>query len=306
MNYIADKIFMVRPVHFGYNPQTSESNAFQVKVDLSDEEVQSNALREFDAMVEKLKSFDVDVVVMEDRENLYTPDSIFPNNWFSTHINGTLCVYPMEAKARRFERNSRMIIGIKKNINFTRTLDFTGYEEKNKFLEGTGSLVIDHEHKLAYAAISSRTHTDAVDFWSNRIMFDVVKFHSSDESGKAVYHTNVMMCLGDKFAVICLESIKDEDEKKLVTETLHRTGREIIEISFEQMNSFAGNMLLIRNAKDEKLLVMSETARKSLDSGQIKKLESYAKIVSFDIDIIEKCGGGSVRCMIAELFNSRT
>ncbi len=305
MKYIANKIFMVRPVHFGYNPQTSESNAFQTEVDLTAEEIQANALREFDAMVEKLKSFEVDVVVMEDRENLHTPDSIFPNNWFSTHINGTICVYPMEARARRFERSPRMISRIKANISFTRRLDFTGYEEKNKFLEGTGSLVIDHENKLAYASISSRTHPDAVDFWANRIRFGAIKFHSFDESGKAIYHTNVMMCLGDKFVVICLESIKDADEKKTVTESLHRSGREIIEISFEQMNNFAGNMLLIRNTNDEKILVMSETARKSLDSGQIEKLESYAKIVSFDIDIIEKCGGGSVRCMIAELFNSR-
>jgi hypothetical protein len=293
---------MVRPVNFGYNPQTAESNAFQVKVDLSDEDVQSNALREFDAMVEKLRSLGVEVLVFDDTKEPYTPDSIFPNNWFSTHIDGTLCLYPMEAKARRFERNPQIIDEIKKNINLTRILDFSEYELQNKFLEGTGSLILDHENKIAYASISSRTNEEVLDDWAEALDFEVVKFHSFDENGKAIYHTNVIMCLGNKFTVICMESIADENEKRVLIETFHQTNKEIVEISFEQMSKFAGNMLLIQNSSEEKILVMSKTARNSLNEDQIIKLEKYAKLASFDIDIIEKCGGGSVRCMIAEIF----
>jgi hypothetical protein len=293
---------MVRPAGFGFNPQTAGSNAFQIEVDLSDEEIQREALREFDAMVKDLQNQDIEVLVVEDTENPYTPDSVFPNNWFSTHLDGTLCLYPMEAEARRLERNPLTIKKIQENINLTRTLDFSGYELQNKFLEGTGSLILDHSNKIAYASISSRTNEDVLEAWSNALDFDVIKFHSFDENGLAIYHTNVMMCLGDKFAVICLESITDESERRFVIQTLEWTKKEIVDISFDQMNNFAGNMLLLRNSQKEKILAMSETARKSLNPEQIRQIETWAKIVSFDIEIIEKCGGGSVRCMIAEIF----
>jgi hypothetical protein len=302
MNYIASKILMIRPVKFGYNPQTAGSNAFQTEVDLSDEEVQSNALREFDSMIEKLKDLGIEVLIFNDTDEPHTPDSIFPNNWFSTHPDGTLCLYPMEAPARRLERNPKIISRIKNNISLTRILDFSEYEAQNKFLEGTGSLILDHENKIAYASISSRTNEEVLAVWAKKSGFTIVKFHSFDEDGKAVYHTNVLMCLGDKFAVICLESISDKSEKQMIARNLRRTDKEIIEISFEQMRSFAGNMILLQNKNGEKFIVMSETARKSLREDQIANLEKYAKPVSFDIEMIEKCGGGSVRCMIAEIF----
>ncbi len=302
MSHITDKILMVRPVEFGYNPQTAESNAFQKEVELSKDEIQKQAVREFDLMVARLKETGIEVLVCEDTEVPYTPDAVFPNNWFSTHTDGTLCLYPMEAEARRFERNPQIISKIKKRISLTRVVDLSSYETENKFLEGTGSLVLDRENKIAYASISSRTDEDVLNAWAQVLDFNIVKFHSSDENGKAIYHTNVMMCLGDRFAVVCLESITDENEKKLLVESLHRTNKEIVEISFEQMNAFAGNMLLLKNGSGKKFLVMSKTAEKSLNHKQTAKLESFAKIVSIDIDIIEKCGGGSVRCMIAEIF----
>lgn len=302
MKTIADKILMVRPASFGYNPQTAESNAFQVEVDLSSEEIQANALREFDLMVEELRENGIEVLVFEDSENPYTPDAVFPNNWFSTHRDGTLCLYPMEAEARRFERNPQIINKLKKNFAVTRILDFTEFESQNKFLEGTGSLILDQENKIAYASISSRTDEYILEKWAKMLDFELFQFQSFDENGKAIYHTNVMMCLGDKFAVACLESISDENKKRFFHEKLHQTGKELIEISFEQMSSFAGNMLLLQNSDNEKILVMSKTAFESLNENQIEKLASYAKLLSFDIDIIEKCGGGSVRCMIAENF----
>ncbi len=302
MNSIAKKILMIRPAKFGYNPQTAESNAFQVEVELSSEEIQSNALIKFDSMVNKLRENDIEVLICKDSENPYTPDAVFPNNWFSTHADGTLCLYPMEAETRRFERNPQIIDELKKHFAVMQVLDFTEFENQNKFLEGTGSLVLDHENKIAYAGISSRTNEFVLENWANAMDFEVCKFHSFDENGKAIYHTNVMMCLGDKFVVACLKSITDENEKRLFCKKLHQTGKEIVEISFEQMKRFAGNMLLLRNDKNEKILVMSKTAFDSLNKNQIEKLESHTKILSFNIDMIEKCGGGSVRCMIAEIF----
>ncbi|MDQ3633017.1 MAG: arginine deiminase-related protein [Acidobacteriota bacterium] len=302
MSFIANKILMVRPAKFGFNPQTAESNAFQKEVDLTDEEIQENAVWEFDSMVNKLRENGIEVLICDDSKNPYTPDAVFPNNWFSTHAGGTLCLYPMEAEARRFERNPQIINKLKENFVVAKTLDFTEFENQNKFLEGTGSLVLDHENKIAYASISSRTNEDALKDWSNKLDFEIFKFRSFDRNGKAIYHTNVMMCLGDDFAVACLKSISEENEKRLFREKLYQTGKEIIEISFEQMNNFAGNMLLLQNKKTEKILVLSKTAFESLNKKQIEKLGSHAKLLSFDIDIIEKCGGGSVRCMIAEIF----
>lgn len=304
MNYIADKILMIRPASFGYNPQTAESNKFQKKADLSDEEIQAKALREFDSMSEKLKELGIEVLIFEDTKEHHTPDSIFPNNWFSTHPGGTFCLYPMEAEARRFERNPQIVDKIKKEINRVQTLDLSDFEKQSKFLEGTGSLVLDHTNKIAYASISSRTNPQVLTNWANALGFRLVKFHSFDQNNAPIYHTNVMMCLGNDFAVICLQSIADKAERQTVIESLQTSGREIVEISFGQMENFAGNMLLLQNNSGEKILVMSKRAFESLHKKQIETLESHAEIASFDIDIIEQCGGGSVRCMIAEIFCS--
>lgn len=302
MNYTAAKILMIRPANFGYNPQTAESNKFQKKVDLSDQEIQAKALREFDSMSAELEKLGVEVVIFEDVKEHFTPDAIFPNNWFSTHPGGAFCLYPMEAEARRFERNPEIIDKIKKEAGIRRTLDFSRFEKQNKFLEGTGSLVLDHKNKTAYASISSRTNPEVLESWAEALDFNVIKFHSFDRENAHVYHTNVMMCLGDNFAVVCLEGISDKAERQNVIESLQNGGKEIVEISFEQMENFAGNMLLLQNDSGEKILVMSKRAFESLNNKQIRTLESHAEIASFDIDIIEQCGGGSVRCMIAEIF----
>lgn len=304
MNNIANKILMVRPVSFGYNRQTAESNTFQKEVDLSAEEIQAKALSEFNLMADKLKELGIQVIIFDDLKEPHTPDSVFPNNWFSTHPDGRLCLYPMEAEVRRFERRSEIIDFFKENYLISQVLDFSKFEDQNKFLEGTGSLVLDHKNNIAYASISSRTNEAVLDKWTKTLGFEATKFHSFDKQNIPIYHTNVMMCLGDNFAVICLESIANDAERNEVTESLQNSGKEIIEISLEQMENFAGNMLLLENKSGEKILVMSKRAFDSLNTEQIQRLTSHAKLASFDIDIIEQCGGGSVRCMIAEIFYS--
>lgn len=302
MSTIANRILMVRPAAFGYNPQTAESNAFQKQLEISEEEISKKAVKEFDQIVEELRQLGIEVLVASDSAEHHTPDAVFPNNWFSTHPDGTFCLYPMEAEARRLERRSEAIKLIEKNFEVNRKLDLTEFETEAKFLEGTGSLILDHENRIAYACISSRTNSEVLDKWAKYLDYETVKFRAIDENGTAIYHTNVMMCLGDKFAVICLESIAEEQEKNDVIESLKNTGKELINISFEQMKKFAGNMLLLKNNLDEKILVMSGRAFGSLKDDQVARLSAYATLASFDIETIEDCGGGSVRCMIAEVF----
>ena len=300
---IANKILMIRPVQFGFNPQTAESNSFQKKINLEAETIQKKALEEFNLMAKGLQNLGIEVLIFEDTKEKYTPDSVFPNNWFSTHPNGTFCLYPMEAEARRFEREGKIIDELKKEFNPKEIFDLTSFENEGKFLEGTGSLVLDYKNKIAYASISSRTNPKVLDIWVEKLGFELVKFTSFDENKKAIYHTNVMMCLGDKFAVVCLKSIVDKIEREKLVQKLRETNKEIIKISHCQMNNFAGNMLLLKNKLEEKFLVMSESAFNSLNDLQIKKLKTHAKLVLFDIETIETCGGGSARCMIAEIFN---
>lgn len=302
MGNIASKIVMIRPAAFGFNPQTAGSNFFQKESDLSVGEIQAKALQEFDRMVSGLRSLGIEVLVFDDKKEPNTPDAVFPNNWFSTHEDGTLCLYPMEAEARRMERDPEFISALEEEIQAKRKLDLSHSETEGLFLEGTGSLILDHSNKIAYACLSSRTNSRVLDSWAHLMKFKTIEFHAFDENRTAIYHTNVMMCLGDSFSVICLSSITDEKERSKVVKKLRSTGKEIIDISFEQMNSFAGNMLLLENQKGRKILAMSKRALESLDNSQIKKLEIYANLASFDIETIENCGGGSVRCMIAEIF----
>ncbi len=302
MKHIANKILMIRPAAFGFNPQTAESNAFQQKVDLSDKEIQKKVLEEFDQMVSNLRKLGTDVLVFEDKKEPLTPDAIFPNNWFSTHAGGTLCLYPMEAETRRLERDPDIIEALGEHFKVKRTLDISHSENQGMFLEGTGSLILDHSNQIAYACLSSRTNPKALDTWAALMKFETVEFRAFDEKQNAIYHTNVMMCLGDDFAVVCLESISDNAEREKVIGSLKKTEKEIIAISFDQMNNFAGNMLLLKNNRDEKILVMSERALGSLGVNQRETLESKVKIAAFNIETIENCGGGSVRCMIAEIF----
>jgi hypothetical protein len=301
---ITSNILMIRPVKFQYNSQTAESNAFQdanaASQDLS--VTQATAQEEFDEMVRQLRTAGVNVMVYDDTPEPHTPDSIFPNNWISFHASGKVILYPMQAENRRLERRTDIIDDLRKTFDIDVILDFTHFEKENKFLEGTGSLVLDRSSRIAYACISNRTDEEVLNAWANQMNgYKIVKFNAFDAHDKAIYHTNVVMCMGDTFAVICLQSIKDPDERLMVREAIEKSGKNVFEISLEQMNQFAGNMLLVKTKRGTKLLVMSKSAYKSLKPSQIVELEEYADIMNFDLDMIEKCGGGSARCMMAEV-----
>jgi len=291
---------MIRPVNFGYNEETAESNAFQNK-DKNQQEVQEKALAEFNNFVAVLRNHGVDVTVIDDNPEPYTPDSIFPNNWVSFHDDGNVFLYPMQAENRRLERREDIIAELEDNFKVHHIVDLSRYEEENKFLEGTGSMVLDRVNKIAYACLSPRTDKDVLAIFCEQEDYTAVCFDAADEKGKAIYHTNVLMCVGTQFAVICLDSIPNPHEKVVVIEYLKSTQKEIVEITFEQMNQFAGNMLEVKTKNDETLIVLSKSAFKALDDVQIAILEQYGKLVYADIHTIENNGGGSARCMMAEV-----
>jgi len=289
---------MVRPVNFGFNAQTAESNAFQKNGEQA--EVQQKALQEFDAFVKILRQNGIEVTVMEDTPEPHTPDSIFPNNWVSFQEDGTVFLYPMQAENRRLER--KVFRSIKEAFEVKHIFDLSYFEQQNQFLEGTGSMVLDRENKRAYACLSPRTNAEVLAEFCRLSGYKTVLFHAADQAGKAIYHTNVLMAIGDRFAVICLDSIPDEAEKASVKEALQLAGKETVAISLEQMNAFAGNMLQLKNQSGGILLVLSETAFLSLKEAQIKTLEKYGKLVYSSLNTIETNGGGSARCMMAEVF----
>lgn len=293
-------VFMVMPVRFGYNPQTATNNAFQKKG--YENGAQENALSEFMAFVALLRANGVNVVISEDTEYPFTPDSIFPNNWFTTHEDGTLVLYPMFADNRRKERKGEFLDAIHRNFAVKRIVDLSYWEEDGLFLEGTGSMILDRDNKIVYACLSPRTCEPVLESFCKQLGFTSVLFNALDQDNNPIYHSNVMMCLGLDFAVICLDTIQNADERQKVVSSLESTGKKIIEISLEQMNHFAGNMLEIRGKNDRRFLVMSGTARKSLTPAQTKELSSRCRILSPELDFIEANGGGSARCMMAELF----
>ena len=294
---------MIRPVRFGFNEQTADSNAFQdSKLAAQTKDIaQDDARREFDGMVAQLRVAGVDVMVFEDTTEPYTPDSIFPNNWVSFHQSGKIVLYPMQAQNRRLERRMDVIESLKKDFQVEQIIDLSYFEEEGKFLEGTGSMVLDRRYKIAYACISPRTHPDVLAAFADAMGYKIVQFEAADQAGKAVYHTNVLMCIGDNFAVICLAAITNPDQKQAVRESLIQTGKNIIEISHPQMNHFAGNMLLVDTKRGEKLLVMSTAAYESLTTQQRDELGDFAQLMHFDLSMIEGNGGGSARCMMAEV-----
>ncbi|MCP9745836.1 citrulline utilization hydrolase CtlX [Lacihabitans sp. CS3-21] len=296
---ITSNVLMIRPVNFNFNEQTAESNKFQNKG--TDENINFSAQVAFDQFVYQLELRGINVMVIEDTPEPFTPDSIFPNNWISMHHSGKVVLYPMEAPNRREERRRDILDKIKQKYDLNVVLDFTHFEEENKFLEGTGSLVLDRMHRIAFACISSRTNPDVLAAWKKQMNYDLVTFNAFDQNQHPIYHTNVVMCMGDTFCVICLESISDLDERLLIKQKLESLGKEVIEISLGQMNEFAGNMLLLKNKAEKKFLVMSDRAFKSLTKYQIEILEDYAEIIHPDLGIIETYGGGSARCMIAEI-----
>jgi hypothetical protein len=290
---------MIRPVNFSYNTETAVNNAFQVKSEQDD--VQNMALKEFDLFVNILRQNSVDVTVADDTAEPPTPDSIFPNNWVSFHSDGTVLLYPMYAVNRRAERKQHVLDKIGEKFEITKKIDLSKYESQDVFLEGTGSMVLDRENKIAYACLSPRTNERVLADFCRQMEYAAVLFHAVDGNGRAIYHTNVMMCVADKYIVICLDSIPDKTEKDKVIETIRKTGKEIIGISLDQMNHFAGNMLQIENAKHEKLLVMSTQAYESLTTDQKERLGSFNRIIHSSLTTIETNGGGSARCMMAEV-----
>jgi len=293
-------LLMIRPVAFGYNEQTAESNAFQTK-DASQQAVQELALQEFDSFVKILRDNGVNVVVIEDSITSHTPDSIFPNNWISFHETGDIFLYPMQAENRRLERREDVISTLEDTFKVRHVIDLSRFEKQGKYLEGTGSMVFDRENKVAYACLSPRTDKDVLERFCEESFYTAVTFQAVDQNGQAIYHTNVMMCIAHKYAVICLDSIADNMERLMVISSLELSGKSIVNITHDQMNHFAGNMLEVFNAQGESLLVMSGSAFSSLDEKQISTLEKYSRIIHSDIPVIERNGGGSVRCMMAEV-----
>lgn len=299
-------ILMVEPVAFYYNPETAVNNYFQEETTASQEEIQQKALEEFNGMVSALRSKGVNVITIKDTLKPHTPDSIFPNNWISFHSDGNAVLYPMFAKNRRDERREEDVLGLleEKGFLINDVLDFTSAEEDEIFLEGTGSIILDRENELAFACISQRTDEELLIEFCEELEYTPVVFTANQTVNgerKPIYHTNVMMCIADKYAIICLDSIDDKKEKKAVCEYLLESGKEIIPITEAQIHQFAGNMLQV-GGLGQPYLVMSQTAFNSLTEDQISKIENYNPILPVKIDLIEKLGGGSARCMMAEVF----
>lgn len=293
---------MVRPASFAYNTQTSDNNYFQHSTDQTT--VNAQAIEKFDRYVQMLRNNQIEVVVIQDTLEPHTPDSIFPNNWFSTHKTGELVLYPMYAPNRREERKEAVLNYLNTKYRPTRIINLSHWETKGEFLEGTGSMILDHSQKIVYACRSLRTSEKVLKDFCTQMNFNYLLFDGIDKGGNPIYHTNVMMSIGEKMAIVCLDAIPKSTDKKKVVSKLQQAGKEIVEISHDQMNRFAGNILEVRNLKNKSIMIMSQSARDAFNNPQIKQIEKYSSILSLPIDIIESNGGGSARCMIAEIFQN--
>ncbi len=295
---------MIEPVAFGFNEQTAENNYFQVNFETI--ETQTRALQEFHTLVEKLRKKGIEVITIQDTPKPHTPDSIFPNNWVSFGSDGKVFLYPMYAPNRREERRTDILETLQqKGFYIKEVVDLSYFETENRFLEGTGSMIFDHENKIAYGSVSLRLDEDLFRNFCSNIGYEAVVFHSfqtANEHRLPIYHTNVMMCVADHFVIICLDAIDSEIERQKVKDTILSSGKELIEISENQLQHFAGNMLQLHNKKGEKFLIMSQTAYQSLTQEQINSIEKYNEIVYSNLHNIEVNGGGSARCMLAEIF----
>jgi hypothetical protein len=293
---------MVRPAAFGYNAETAANNYFQSNPDIDKEELQQKALLEFDSMVQTLRSHAINVVVIEDTKEPAKPDAIFPNNWLSTSPDGNVFVYPMYAPNRRTEKRDEILQKLTKQFVVKDVQDWSEYEVEGRFLEGTGSMIIDYENKMIYACVSQRTSLSVLEKYATTNGFQAIVFIATDKNGMPVYHTNVMMALGENFCVLCEEAIEEEWELIAVRQLLESTNHSIIAITREQMHCFAGNMLQVKNNNGEKFLIMSQAAFTSLRKEQKQMLEAYAALLPIAVPTIEEVEGGSVRCMMAEVF----
>jgi hypothetical protein len=293
---------MVRPAAFGFNEETAGTNRFQAAPAASAQDVARQALSEFDAAASAIRGAGVEVIVVGDLPQPRTPDAVFPNNWISTHHDGTLVLYPMFAPLRRLERRLEVIERLREEFDVRRIVDFGPNEEKGRFLEGTGSIVFDHRNRTAYAVLSPRTHRGMLLEAGELFGHEVVVFHATGASGEDVYHTNVVMSVGERFAIVCAEAVDDPGERGRVLARLNSTGREVLEVTRPQMSSFAANVLELRSSAGEPVLAASERAWNALTGEQQDGLGSLARVVTASIPTIESVGGGSLRCMIAEIF----
>lgn len=292
-------VLMVRPSFFGSNKETIQSNAFQHRQDIPVDQVQGLALKEFNRMVDVLNANHITTLIIQDTDLPRKPDAIFPNNWVSMQPDGKLVLYPLLAANRRLERRDDIPELIKSKYKVTETLDFTSFENSGGIVEGTGSLIFDHVHKIAYAARSPRTSEGLVLEICNQLGYAPIVFTAKDEAGIAIYHTNVMLAVATEFAMICLDSVQDENDQDLILNSFEQTGHKVIAISFDQMKSFAGNVMEVLNTNNERVLIISEAAVQALLPGQLDAITKFMDIVPIAIPTIEKYGGGSVRCMLA-------
>ena len=300
----ASSIMMVRPAAFQFNVETAESNEFQNNIDdISREEILVKAQYEFDTMVDELRAKHIDVMVVDDTPEPIKPDAIFPNNWISMSQDGTLTIFPMKNENRQREKRSDIVDKISSSFEVTKTIDLSHFEKEDRALEGTGSIVYDHLHRVAYACLSPRTDRGIFDEYCAQIGYEPFVFHSYDSNSKLIYHTNVVMCIGSGYVVIGLDTVSDELEKKKLIDQFAKTNLEVVSLTNDQLlYHFAGNMLQVQSQDGTLYLVMSKRAFSSLTESQIEQIEKYVHILTVSIDIIETIGGGSARCMMAEIF----
>jgi len=300
---LASTVLMIRPVRFESNPLTAASNRFQGKIDSDPAAQQAAALHEFDGLVNTLRSAGIEVIVIDDTPEPHTPDAIFPNNWISMHADGRVVLYPMEAENRRTERRMDIVhrIGNEEGRLIAELVDLSAHEDSGHYLEGTGSMVLDRANRVAYACVSTRTHLDPLGDFAQRMGYDVVAFDAVDSGGVAIYHTNVLMSVGERVAVICAEAIPRDEQREAVLTRLRDTGHEVLLLSYAQLDAFAGNMLEMKDKHGERVFAMSQQAYDSLNEEQRALLAANGRVISAPIDNIESSAGGSVRCMLAEV-----
>ncbi len=295
-------LLLISPKSFGYNTETARSNAFQVKPENDEVDIQNRALNEFDSVVTLLKENEIEVLVYADTDVPAKPDALFPNNWISTLNDGSIILYPMLAENRRLERRADLVDDLKKRFKVNEVIDISENEKSGKILEGTGSIVFDHASKTAFACRSPRTNEELLNQLCNRIGYTSIVFDAADEKGNPIYHTNVMMWIGEKVASVCLDSIRSDDDQERILNALTSSGHKIVAISYHQMNAFAGNMFEVTNRKGQSFVLMSQTAYHSLLPGQLNEITRYSEPLIVSIDTIEKYGGGGIRCMVAGIY----
>lgn len=299
----ASKVLMIRPVKFEMNPETCHTNAFQKASKETSDEVHRKSSEQFDNFVAQLQLNGVDVTVINDTLKPHTPDSIFPNNWITFYENGTVCLHSMENINRRAERKPHVMNVLREKFIISKTVDLTNSEAKQRFLEGTGSVILDRKNRNAYACLSSRTHQKEFENYCKLFNFKGICFNAVDKNDVPIYHTNVMLSVADRYVIVCLESVRDEYQRMELLKSFKESSKSVIPITMDQMNNFAGNVLQLKNGiTGEKILVMSTRAYNSLEADQIEAISIFNKIVHENVDVIENNGGGGVRCMIAEIF----